>query len=251
MLKVLAIGNSFSEDATAYLHSIAEIDGNESKIVNLSIEGASLETHWKNILADKADYDYQLNGDTKTGRKAAIHEVLIEEDWDVVVFQQVSHESGIDISYYPFIKSISTFVKKYAPNSQQYMHQLWAYEEDSSHEGFANYGNSQSNMQKQINMAVLGAARNIKSRIIPCGEIFTSLRMLPDFNREYGGQSLCRDGFHAHTVYGRYTLAATWYEVIFGGNILDNKFIPPQTDEVIDPKLIQTIKETVHAAITK
>lgn len=251
MLKVLAIGNSLSEDATAYIHAIAELDGNEAKIVNLSISGCSLETHWKNVLADKADYDYQLNGDINTGRKASLYEVLTEDDWDFVVFQQVSHDSGIDVTYYPFIKSLSTYVKKYAPNAQQYMHQLWAYETDSTHEGFANYGNSQSAMQKQINMAVLGAARNIKSKILPCGELIESLRSLPAFDYANGGQSLCRDGFHAHLVYGRYALAAIWYEVLFGGNILENKFIPPQTDEIIKPELIQTIKEVVHAAITK
>lgn len=251
MLKILAIGNSFSEDATACLHDIAALDGKEAKVVNLMIGGCSLGTHWKNVLADAADYDYQLNGNVETGRKVSLYEALTEEDWDVVTFQQASRDSGIDTSYYPFIKSLSTYAKKYAPHAQQYMHQTWAYEQDSTHDGFANYGNDQAAMQRQINMAVLGAARNIKAKIIPCGEIFTLLRALPGFDYANGGQSLCRDGYHAHLVYGRFALAATWYEVLFGGNILTNNFLPPQTDEPINPELIQAIKETVHTIITK
>ena len=52
MMKVLAIGNSFSQDATHYLHKIAASDGVEMKVVNLYIGGCSLEQHWKNIQAD-------------------------------------------------------------------------------------------------------------------------------------------------------------------------------------------------------
>ena len=38
-MKILAIGNSFSQDATAYLHRMAEAGGMETKIVNLFIPG--------------------------------------------------------------------------------------------------------------------------------------------------------------------------------------------------------------------
>lgn len=36
MIKVLAIGNSFSEDATHFLHQIGEAAGVGNKVVNLS-----------------------------------------------------------------------------------------------------------------------------------------------------------------------------------------------------------------------
>ena len=49
MKKVLAIGNSFSRDATCYLHQIAKGAGVDAKIVNLYIGGCSLERHWQNI----------------------------------------------------------------------------------------------------------------------------------------------------------------------------------------------------------
>ena len=38
-MKILAIGNSFSNDATAYLYGMADAAGLEAKIVNLYIGG--------------------------------------------------------------------------------------------------------------------------------------------------------------------------------------------------------------------
>ena len=40
MKNILAIGNSFSEDATRYLHQMAEAVGIETKVVNLFIGDA-------------------------------------------------------------------------------------------------------------------------------------------------------------------------------------------------------------------
>ena len=49
MKKILAIGNSFSEDAARYLHQTAKAAGVDTKVVNLFIGGCPLERHWKNI----------------------------------------------------------------------------------------------------------------------------------------------------------------------------------------------------------
>lgn len=62
MIKILAIGNSFSQDATTYLYDIAQVDQLELKVVNLYIGGCSLKTHWDNIQMDAKHYDYELNG---------------------------------------------------------------------------------------------------------------------------------------------------------------------------------------------
>lgn len=62
MKKILAIGNSFSEDATKYIHQLAADGGIDTKVVNLYIGGCSLERHWENIEKDKHDYQYQQDG---------------------------------------------------------------------------------------------------------------------------------------------------------------------------------------------
>ena len=45
MVKILAIGNSFSQDATRYMKEIAQSMGLEMLVVNLYIGGCSLEQH--------------------------------------------------------------------------------------------------------------------------------------------------------------------------------------------------------------
>ena len=52
-IKILAIGNSFSQDATRYLHQFASAAGIDTKVVNLYIGGCPLERHWKNIENDE------------------------------------------------------------------------------------------------------------------------------------------------------------------------------------------------------
>ena len=44
-------------------------------------------------------------------------------------------------------------------------------------------------------------------------------------------------------TYGRYAVAAAWYEILLGGNILNTAFAPEDTD----PDVIALIREHAHA----
>jgi hypothetical protein len=247
MTKILAIGNSFSEDAVAYLHDMAACGGYETKVVNLYIGGCSLKTHWENIAGNAADYSYQLNG-VDTGQRVSIQETLIRDDWDFVTLQQASSGSGIPETYYPYINQISEYVQKHVPAAKQLIHQTWAYETDSGHEGFAKYNNNQQTMYAALKAAYKKAAETLGLEIIPSGDVIQALRKTPPFNYTEGGLSLCRDGYHLHLIYGRYAAAAVWYEFILKGNIMENSFVPPADNP--DSGLVETIKETVHRSLS-
>lgn len=251
MMKLLAIGNSFSQDATAYLYSIAEAAGKDIKVVNLYIGGCSLETHWKNIMNDAALYDYELNG-LNTGRKISIKEALMEEEWDYVTLQQVSGDSGILESFYPYILNVSDYVKELAPAAEQLLHQTWAYEIDSSHSDFIKYDKDQNKMYKAIKEAYQTLAGRLSFRVIPSGNVIQELRTNPVFDYGNGGISLCRDGFHMHLIYGRYALGATWFEFIFQDSILENNYLPTALEgQEVDIIKINLIKEIVHEFLKK
>jgi hypothetical protein len=244
MTKILAIGNSFSDDATAHLHAMADCGGYETKVVNLYIGGCSLKTHWENISRDAVDYSYRLNG-ADTEQKVSIKEILVQDDWDFITMQQASGQSGVTESYYPYLTELSAYVKKYAPSAKQLIHQTWAYESDSSHEAFAKYNNNQQTMYTALKAAYEKAAKTLGLEIVPSGDVIQAIRKTPPFNYAGGGLSLCRDGYHLHLVYGRYAASAVWYEYILKGNIMENNFVPP-SDGVPDSGLIKLIKETVH-----
>ena len=55
-LKVLAIGNSFSEDATSYIKQMALADNVDLRVANAFIGGCSFECHADNIKNKTTDY---------------------------------------------------------------------------------------------------------------------------------------------------------------------------------------------------
>lgn len=114
---ILAIGNSFSEDATYYLHKIASAAGIDTKVVNLYIGGCPLERHWQNLESGEPGYMYQLNG-SHTERYVSIQEALAEEEWDYIVTQQASHDSGWAETYEPFLGLLTEYVKEKVPGAE-------------------------------------------------------------------------------------------------------------------------------------
>lgn len=249
MLHILAIGNSFSQDATYYLHQMLEAGGVESKVVNLYIGGCSLERHWKNIREEEAAYVYEQNG-SATERLVSIREVLEEEAWDVVTTQQASHDSGWPDTYEPFLGGILTYIREKAPKARVLLQKTWAYETDSQHEAFHRYHCNQEEMYERLSHAYGEAARREGVELIPSGDVIQALRKKPPFIYGEGGMSLCRDGFHMHYLYGRYALAATWYECLTGKDVRENVFVPHASccaQEDADPGALAVIRETVHA----
>lgn len=242
MIKILAVGNSFSQDATAYLHDMAKSAGVEVKVVNLYIGGCPLELHAKNIEENLQAYEYQLNG-RPTGRMASVEEALAEENWDFITVQQSSHDSGIADSYYPYITELTDYIKARTTSAEILIHQTWAYETDSDHFAFGRYNHDQQQMYKALCGAYDLAAERTGLKQINCGDVIQTLRGLPEFDYAAGGQSLCRDGYHMHLVYGRYATAAVWFKTLCGGDVSDISFIP---EGDADMRLIEIIKQTVQ-----
>ena len=58
--------------------------------------------------------------------------------------------------------------------------------------------------------------------LIPCGKAIQLARQTKL------GDTLCRDGYHLNYVYGRYTAAAVWYEILTGKDVRKNRYKNPQ-----------------------
>ena len=129
-MKILCIGNSFSQDATRYLSRIGKAAGTGIKTVNLYIGGCPLKTHYFNVLEDQPAYAFEFNGEN-TGIKVSIKTALMSDEWDVVTLQQVSHQAPRYNTYQPYLNELAAYVRKYAPHTKIYMHQTWAYEDGS------------------------------------------------------------------------------------------------------------------------
>lgn len=251
MKYILAIGNSFSRDATAYLYDICKSLGEEVNVVNLYIGGCSLERHWDNIEHDKAEYQYQENG-IETDRYVSVKEVLHRQKWDYIVTQQSSHDSGWLDTYEPFTGLILDYLKKEVPAAKIFFQQTWAYEKDSDHGCFIRYNRDQEEMYRRSWQCYHTITDKYSLPLIPCGDVIQSLRAQSPFDYDHGGRSLCRDGFHMHYIYGRYALALTWAGFILGIDVLGCSYVPTpyETDEKADESLLKIVREQVASTLT-
>ncbi len=241
-MKVLTIGNSFSEDATAYLYRIARSAGIEILVVNLCIGGCSLEMHANNLNSDAKAYKKFVNTDY-VEETVSLKDALLSEEWDAITVQQVSYLSGLIDTYEPYAGELINAIKKYASSAKIYFHKTWAYEIDSTHNGFSNYDCSQQKMLDMINKTTDIFCKYNGLPIIPSGDVIAELRRTSAFDYANGGQSLCRDGFHMHKIYGRYAVGAAYFQVLIGVSIKKSDFAPNESDK----DKIAIIKDTVDA----
>ncbi len=242
MLRILSIGNSFSQDAHAMLSGMTKQAGLKLDTVNLYIPGCSLRRHWEGIATGNRDALYEHNGET-TDRHISICEALALADWDIITLQQASHHSGEPATYFPYLTQLSRLAHKYAPHARQYLHETWAYERDSDHPKFMLYDCDQRRMFETLRAANHRAAAKTGLPIIPAGEMIQALRALPSFDLDRGGRRLTRDGFHLDLTYGRWALSALWLEVLASLDARTLTFAPPEAE----PALLKQIAETVHS----
>ena len=242
-MKILSIGNSFSQDAHYYLPRLAMENSVSMSLYNLYIAGCSLEKHWENAIWNQRNYLLEKDG-VSTDRYVSLQEALDLESWDVITFQQSSPYSGMPQSYVPYLTYLADRVRSQHPTATLYFHQTWSYEWGSAHHGFAHYQNDQQEMYRRIADASLMAAKLSDAYLIPVGGVIQRLReTVPAFDYLHGGLSLCRDGFHLSMDYGRFTAAAVWFYTLTG------KLPRAQSMEHLDSELIAAILKCVEAPL--
>jgi hypothetical protein len=234
VMKILAIGNSFSTDATALIEPIAAAEKWDIFVRNLFIGGCSLETHWQNFQTYDPVYEYQKDGEVL--QMISLREALSQEDWDVITLQQVSHLSGKRSSYEPFLGNMIAAIQNLVPDGWIVFHRTWSYEINADHPGFKHYGSSQARMDRQIRSTTAHYSQKYALPVIPSGEIIRQYRQKAPFDYRKGGISLNRDGFHLSLDYGRYIVALTWLWFFLGKLPSGHFYIPPsaEPDIIID-----------------
>lgn len=249
-MKLLLIGNSFSQDAGAHLYSLCRAGGADVEILNFIIGGCSFKTHAECIENRLAKYMIQYNG-KEYGETlfSLLDHGLLYRDWDYVSIQQVSGDSGNYATYHPYCDTVVDRIRELCPSSKILIHHTWAYEHNSTHPSFPSYECDTAKMAKAIGEAYSRLKKDIGAdAIIPVGEVIEALRAMPQFDVRRGGISLHRDGYHLSHGYGRYAAAAVWYQALGIGDILKNDFFP-EVDGENDKELYRIIRDTVAKTV--
>lgn len=222
-LRILAIGNSFSNDAVeTYLWGFLDARGIDSEVCNLYFPACSLGSHYHKLTTGSRDYEYRKVFDDKihNRKEVSMEEVLRDGHWDIVTFQQNSKYSGQYETYAVLDKLLAAVRDITGPDTKFLWHMTWPYASYYSGSEFREYSKSSDKMYRQITECARQLLRDHSDieGIIPAGTALMNLRKAYPTSDEY-----TRDGKHLSAT-GKYAAAATWCAVITGNDITDTKY---------------------------
>lgn len=276
-VKVLAVGNSFSQNALTYFSNIVTAAGSSTVAVNAMIGGCDFERHMRHADAFESDPEAAEGRPYPGG--LSLKDLLTQEKWDVVTIQQASPKSYKPETFHPHADRLIAYIGKYAPQAEIVIHQTWAYREDHSFWGETNM--TTDLMYKGLRAAYDGFAKETGFRQIPCGDAFESARQdpawgkfVPDLSYDRqkavypampqeknslhnscwwktkgtrsGGPELQDDRFHANAQ-GKYLLGCVWFEFFFNQSAIGNAFIP----EGVTAEEAAVLQRIAHRVVTE
>ena len=262
-MKVLTIGNSFSEVMTALLPPVAKSTGVEIEVEDLTIGGCTMERHWGNIVreAEEPGYHYFEEGTYKAK--------LVSKTWDFVTIQQASHESWRLASYRPYAKQLFDFIKKNAPTAEVLLQMTWAWREDDTRYQTLKL-ETQENMFKNILSSYETIAAELGLRVIPTGIAIETARNtqpnpyipfnpadytypdLPDVSNSFNNAvwwnedhtAIVGDPAHLNPR-GDFLQACVWFGTLTGKSIKDITYQP----EGVSAEDADFLKQTAQAVL--
>lgn len=247
-LKVLTIGNSFSNSVFVFLPSVVRAAGDcEIVMERASLGGCSLERHWK--LTEQSEKDpsfkpyprYRRNGVAEEN-VYSLRDLLKKHRYDVVTIQQASHDSWKKETYFPYAAKICEYVRKHSPGAKIMIQQTWSYRPDDPR--LEEWGITPDEMYRRLAAAYEEAAEKLGIEIIPTGDAVEYARKhqkhkfkpldwkkymtlqypdpLPDqtgslingFFYRKRDKSLAHDAFHLNKR-GEYLQACVWFIALF------------------------------------
>ncbi len=249
-LRILAVGNSFSEDAAEWLPGLLEGAGIRNVILGrLHIGGCSLERHCREYENGSRNYQYRKSRSNQWvlhDGKVTLEEGLLDEPWDIITIQQCSPLSGVEDSFEPWTARLTGIIRECCPNPDVRIvwHQTWAYARSSTHRAFPTYGNNQMIMYNRIISCVDALCKRYDfAAVIPSGTAVQNARWSHVI---FDGKDLTRDGFHLNKGYTRYLAACTWFETLIrpvcGPKIKGNPFRMQGTEYEIDARTARRLQ---------
>lgn len=216
-LSILAIGNSFSENA---IDSLPSLVSNIESISNVAlykatINSSSLEEHYNNLLVSENLYSFAESSNKNNYKWSkssmiSLTEVLQQYNYDIIVLQQVSGLSGKWESIQPYIMEVINLIKANTSYEPTFVwHMTWSYDADAIHPCFELYNYSEEQMYREI----LQVSQDIISNtpidfVIPSAIMVNILRNLnPTIDYT------C-DGYHILQGLGNIALSSLWYQTL-------------------------------------
>ena len=215
-LKILSVGNSFSEDTMEYVAEIAlSLGYGAVKMANLYVGGCSLNKHFYHAETDAAVYRYSVNTGDGWSRTPGqtIRAAVEEEPWDWISIQHGTHDGSryTSVESYEKLPALIEKIKGWAWSGARIAFNMaWVAEPYSTHHEIRSYDGNQQEMYKKLLETTQVAVLPVKGldRLSPAGTAIQNAR-----TTELNGK-LSRDGFHLSLDIGRYIAGVTFLKAL-------------------------------------
>ncbi len=262
-IRLLTIGNSFAENALAYLESMANSsDRVRLQVGRVNLGGCSLEKHWNLAVYTTRHPEHKTYriGTTSDGapREGNLQDALKAEPWDYITLQQVSHKSWLPETFQPHLSLLHDLARQLAPQARILLHQTWAYRSDTPF--LPQHCLTQDLMFRRIHDAYAHYADELDCHMLPSGEAVQRVRKAkgrefswpdPDFDYQHaeapalprqehslaigwqwainnsaeGIPEMRLDANHLNAQ-GRYLVGCVWFECLTGIDARTISFLP-------------------------
>lgn len=231
-IKILSIGNSFSQDTMEHLAEILKSLGYEKiKLGNLYIGGCSINKHLDNIESESKKYEYFTNsgnGWTCTPETSS-NDAVKSENWDWISIQPGTADGSrvTDPESYKNLPKLCAKVRALAnENAKLAFTMTWFGEPDNPHPEMVSYNGDQLKMYGLL-------TEIIQNTVLPmnCVDVITPIGTAVQNARTSSLNPVCRDGYHLTFDTGRYFAGLTFVKALLDENIDNIKYAPDGVSE--------------------
>ncbi len=221
VLKVLCIGNSFSNGTSQYTSQIAAAMGKKLEISSLFYGGCSPQNHLDFYNNDEAKYTLYTNGKqmTPAGTNVTSKEVLTAKQYDIITFQGVYIGMDVKSSFTPLVE-LSKKVRAHQPNAEFMLNMTWAncqeYLVKYNKGAYTNDTLGELYYQRAVANYEYIAAELGGIEMVPVGEAIQVAKRSGDFTDDYGKEtSLFNDDISHLSNVGKYLASCVWVQYLF------------------------------------
>lgn len=239
-LKILAIGNSWTENATDQLGTILEDLGYKVELSRTYLGSASLMDYANNLNTCDSILIFSTwqNGRwVKNDEKVNLMDVVEMRDWDIVTLQQRSGTACSYTTYQPHLNKLLNYIYSQDIVPLVYYHVTWSYPQKTSPQYFPADTLNTDLMYKAILSTWTNACRKTNNdNVILSAPVIQQCREI---------QGIDMDLFDAvdglHLSQGKYAAACAWAATIINTyydesvrdkNILDCSYYGPYPEDI-------------------
>ncbi len=245
-MKILFIGNSFSDDTMEHAANILlSLGVGTVSLGNLYIGGCSIHRHVDNAANDRAWYEYRTNtGDGwTTTPNTSIRMALTSQEWDIVAIQTGTADGSRNTCErcYDYLPILLKYIRALCKNNPKIVFNMtWVGEAWNGHPEIVAHNGDQMAMYREVTRIVREVVLTQVDAVSPAGTAIQNARAV-------GLAPLNRDGYHLSWGLGRYIAGLTFVGAATGLDIAACSWMPEGVTALQATIAVKAVQDALKA----